>query len=62
MLIAAPAAHAVDAIVLEAREITVAGIPVQAASVRLDVLSDKQTRLVDARRFGDAARPDRPAH
>jgi hypothetical protein len=44
-LLAAPAAHAVDAIVLEAREITVAGIPVEAASVRLDVLSDKQTRL-----------------
>jgi hypothetical protein len=44
-LLAAPAAHAVDAIVLEAREVTVAGIPVQAASLRLDVLSDKQTRL-----------------
>ena len=44
-LLAAPAAHAIDAIVLEAREITVAGIPVEAASVRLDVLSDKQTRL-----------------
>lgn len=45
MLLAAPAAHAIDAIVLEAREVTVAGIPVEAASVRLDLLSDKQTRL-----------------
>ena len=42
----APAAHALDAIVLEAREVTVAGIAVQGASVRLDLLSDKQTRLV----------------
>jgi hypothetical protein len=40
-----PAAHALDAIELEVREIVVAGIPVEAASVRLDVLSDKQTRL-----------------
>ncbi len=46
LLGAAPAAHALDAIVLEAREVTVAGITVHGASVRLDLLSDKQTRLV----------------
>jgi len=40
-----PSAHALDAIVLEAREITVGGIPVENASVRLDLLSDKRTRL-----------------
>jgi hypothetical protein len=41
----ASAAHALDAIVLEVRELTVGGIPVSGASVRLDLLSDKQTRL-----------------
>src|SRR5882672_1487346 len=41
----APTAHAIDAIVFEAREITVAGIPVEGAGARLDVLSDSQTRL-----------------
>lgn len=46
LLLAGPAAHALDAILLEAREVTVAGIAVQGASVRLDLLSDKQTRLV----------------
>jgi hypothetical protein len=46
LLSLAPATHALDAIVLEAREVTVAGIAVQGASVRLDLLSDKQTRLV----------------
>jgi hypothetical protein len=40
-----PAARAVDAIVLEVRELTVAGIPVSNASVRLDVLSHDQTSL-----------------
>ena len=45
MLFAGHSAWAVDAIVLEARQMTVAGIPVENASVRLDVLSDKQTRL-----------------
>jgi hypothetical protein len=40
----ASAAHALDAIVLEVRELTVGGIPVSGASVRLDLLSDKQTR------------------
>jgi hypothetical protein len=38
-------ARAVDAIVFEVKELSVAGIPVQAASVRLDVLDEKQTRL-----------------
>jgi hypothetical protein len=47
----APAAHAIDAIEFEAREITVAGVPVEGASVRLDLLSDKQTGLsLSARR------------
>jgi hypothetical protein len=41
----APAAFGVDAIVLEVREMTVAGIPLQAATVRLDVISSEQTRL-----------------
>lgn len=46
-----PTAHALDAIVLEVREIVVAGIPAEGAVVRLDVLSDKQTRLtLNARR------------
>src|SRR4051812_44944349 len=39
-------ARALDAIVLEAREVTVAGIAVRGASVHLDLLSDKQTRIV----------------
>src|SRR6187402_2626377 len=41
----APAAHAVEAIVLEVRELTIAGMPVNDVSTRLDVLSDKQTRV-----------------
>ncbi len=41
----APDARAIDAIVLEVAELRVAGISVEAASVRLDLLSDKQTRL-----------------
>jgi len=45
-LLAAHSAHALDAIVLEAREVSVAGIAVQGASIRLDLLSDKQTRVV----------------
>jgi hypothetical protein len=51
LLILAPAAHAVDAIVLEVRELTLAGIPVEHATVRLDVLSDQKTAVtVSARR------------
>jgi hypothetical protein len=45
LLLLAPAAHAVDAIVLEVGELRVAGIPVEGASARLDLLSDKQTRV-----------------
>ena len=41
----APAVHAVDAIVLEVGELRVAGIPVEGASARLDLLDGKQTRV-----------------
>ncbi|HET7811023.1 MAG TPA: hypothetical protein VFL16_10645 [Steroidobacteraceae bacterium] len=40
-----PVAHAIDAIELEVREMTVAGIPVTGTRVRLDLVSDQQTRL-----------------
>lgn len=38
-------AHAIDAIVLEVRELSVAGVPIEGASVRLDLLGDDETRL-----------------
>src|SRR3954471_22035062 len=38
-------AHAIDAIELEVRELTVGGIPVSGASVRLDLLNDDQARV-----------------
>jgi hypothetical protein len=38
-------AWAVDALVLEVRELRVAGIPVQGAQVKLDLLDDRRTRL-----------------
>src|SRR6185295_7108638 len=41
----APRAWAFDAVELEAREITVAGLPVSGMRVRLDVLDDTRTRL-----------------
>jgi hypothetical protein len=41
----APAARAVDAIVLEVRELVVAGIPIEGAGARLDVLSGEKTRV-----------------
>lgn len=41
----APTARAVDAIVLEVRELSVAGVPVEGASARLDVLSAEKTRV-----------------
>src|SRR5262245_58417921 len=44
-LLHAPMAQALDGIELEVRELTVAGIPVAGVRARLDVLSDKQTRL-----------------
>ncbi|HEU4778937.1 MAG TPA: hypothetical protein VFS58_03565, partial [Steroidobacteraceae bacterium] len=40
-----PPAGAVDAFVLEVGELRVAGIPVESASVRLDLLTDRETRL-----------------
>ncbi len=54
----APAAHAIDSIVLEVRELTLAGIPVNGGSARLDLLSDTRTRvIVNARevKLGDPA-------
>lgn len=54
--IVSPTLWAVDALVLEAREIRVAGIQVRNASVRLDVLDEVKTRLTVA---ADAAKlPD----
>jgi hypothetical protein len=47
LLVMSPA-WAVDAVLLEVREISVAGIAVQGASVRLDVLGNEQTRLTVA--------------
>ncbi len=45
LLTLAPAAHAIDAIVLEVRELTIAGMPFTGASARLDLLPDERTRL-----------------
>ena len=45
LLLLAPAAHAIDAIVLEVGELRVAGIPVEGAAARLDLLSGKQSRV-----------------
>jgi hypothetical protein len=41
----APSADALEAIELEAREVTVAGVAVTGAHARLDVVSEKETRL-----------------
>jgi hypothetical protein len=41
----AAGARAVDAIVLEVRELSVAGVPFEGASARLDLLSDQKTRV-----------------
>jgi hypothetical protein len=41
----AKGAWAVDAIVLEVRELSVAGVPLEGASARLDLLSDQKTHL-----------------
>src|SRR5262249_35769767 len=46
----APAAWAIDSIVLEVQELEVGGIPVTGAGVRLDLLSDQQTRVSVAAR------------
>src|SRR5688572_26768932 len=40
-----PAASGIDAIVLEVRELTVGGVPVQGASARLDLISASQARV-----------------
>jgi hypothetical protein len=45
LLLIAPVAHAIDAIVLEVGEMRIDGIPVEGAAARLDLLSDKQTRV-----------------
>jgi hypothetical protein len=45
LLLLVPAAQAIDAIELEVREMTVAGIPVTDARLRFDLVSDQQTRL-----------------
>jgi hypothetical protein len=45
LLMCSPGARALDAIVLEVRELSVAGVPVEGATARLDLLSDRQTRL-----------------
>ncbi len=44
-LLTSRSAHALDAIVLEVRELTVGGVPIEGASVRLDLVSDAHTRL-----------------
>ena len=41
-----PAARAIDAIQLEVREMTVAGVKVAGGTARLDLLSDERTRVV----------------
>jgi hypothetical protein len=41
----APAAQAIDAIELEVREMTVAGIPVTGAGARLELLNDEKSRV-----------------
>jgi hypothetical protein len=41
----APAAQAIDAIELEVREMTIAGIPVSGAGARLELLNDEKSRV-----------------
>lgn len=50
-------AWAVDALVFEARELSIAGIPVEAASVRLDILDEQKTRLTVTARSATVAEP-----
>jgi hypothetical protein len=45
LLLASHSANAVDAIEFEAREISIAGVPFENAKARLDIFSDKQTRV-----------------
>lgn len=56
-VLAAAPALAVDGIVLEVRELSVAGIPVEGASMRLDVLDEKRTRLTVAANAATLADP-----
>jgi hypothetical protein len=56
MCLASPA-QAVDSIVLEVRELVVAGIPVEGASLRLDLLTDKLTSLSVKARAASLADP-----
>jgi len=39
-------AFAIDAIVLEVRELSIAGVPVEAASARLELLANEKTRVI----------------
>jgi hypothetical protein len=57
LLLVAPAALAVDSLVLEVRELSVAGIPVEAASLRLDLLDEKRTRLTVAANVATLTEP-----
>src|SRR5262245_4515041 len=57
LLLLAPAANAIDAIVLEVGEMRVAGIPVEGASARLDLLSEKDTRVTITARTATLADP-----
>ena len=50
-------ARAVDALVLEVRELTIAGIPVEAANLRLDLLDDRNTRLTVGARSATLPEP-----
>src|SRR5688572_17045622 len=52
----APGARALDAVVLEVREISVAGVTVHDGSARLDLLGDERTRLT--LKAGEALLPD----
>jgi len=45
VLLIMPAAQAIDAIVLEVRELSIAGTPFTGARARLELLSDERTRL-----------------
>ncbi len=53
----APAARALDAIVLEVRELTISGIPMEGATARLDLLSAAKTRVTLGARNAALADP-----
>src|SRR4051812_20805428 len=56
LLTMAPAVQALDAVVLEVRELSVAGVTFKDASARLDVFSNDRTRVT--LKAGEAALPD----